>query len=302
MAAKRGLGRGLDSLIPDTLPETSKAKKETGKATEKEEKAGSEVFLSINSIEPNREQPRKSFDEEALNDLANSIKQLGIIEPLIVQKKKGSKRYEIIAGERRFRAARIAGLKEVPVVIREYADKDILAIAILENIQREDLNPIETAMAYKQLMEESDLTQDQVAEKLSKSRTSITNSLRLLKLSKEVQEMIAANLVSEGHGKVLLGIDDSEVQLTIAKKIVDENLSVRAVEDLIKKYKAGPVENKKTEVKKKDSAYKAVEEKLKNVLGTKVEIKKKSETAGQINISYYLIDELDRIIEIIENR
>ncbi len=297
MAAKRGLGRGLDSLIPDAIPEKKKA------APKKEENTGSEILVSINDIEPNRDQPRKVFNEEALNELADSIKQMGIIEPLIVQKKKDSKRYEIIAGERRFRAARIAGLKQVPVVVRDYADKDILTIAILENIQREDLNPIEEAQAYQRLMDESKMTQEAVAEKLSKSRTAITNSLRLLKLSKEVMDMIADEIISEGHGKVLLGVDDSKAQLEIAKKIAEENLSVRAAEELVRKYKEGPSKKSaKPEPKKKDSSYRAVEEKLKNVLGTKVEIKKKSETAGQINISYYSIDELDRIIEILENQ
>lgn len=305
MAPKRGLGRGLDSLIPDNLPEIGEKKQKETKKEVKEEKAvGSEVLLSINNIEPNRDQPRKVFVDEALNELADSIKQIGIIEPLIVQKKKNSKRYEIIAGERRFRAARIAGLKEVPVVIRDYAEKDKLTIAILENIQREDLNPIETAVAYKQLMDELELTQEQVAEKLSKSRTVITNSIRLLNLPEEIQNMLAAGVISEGHGKVLLGLDDKETQIAIAAKISDEKLSVRAAEELIRKLKDAPAKDntKKNDVKKKDASYRAVEEKLKNVLGTKVEIKKKTETAGQINISYYSIDELDRIIEILENQ
>lgn len=297
MAVKKGLGRGLDSLIPNSIPEKKKAE------PKKEEKTGSEILVSINDIEPNRDQPRKVFNEEALNELADSIKQMGIIEPLIVQKKKDSKRYEIIAGERRFRAARIAGLKQVPVVVRDYADKDILTIAILENIQREDLNPIEEAQAYKRLMDESKMTQEAVADRLSKSRTAITNSLRLLKLSKEVRDMIAGEIISEGHGKVLLGVDDSKAQLEIAKKIAADNLSVRAAEELVRKYKEGSSKKPaKPETKKKDSSYRAVEEKLKNVLGTKVEIKKKTETAGQINISYYSIDELDRIIEILENQ
>lgn len=294
MAVKRGLGKGVDSLIPDSMPEKTKEIR----------KDASESKLSINDIEPNRNQPRKSFNESALNELADSIKQLGIIEPLIVQKKKGSKRYEIIAGERRFRAARIAGLKEVPVVIREYADKDVLAIAILENIQREDLNPIEEAQAYKQLMDESKMTQEEVANRLSKSRTSITNSLRLLKLAKAVQKMVASEEISEGHGKVLLAIGDEEIQLSFAKRIADENLSVRATEELIKKYKddSEKPEKQKLSVTKKDESYKAVEEKLKLALGTKVEIKKKTDTSGQININYYSIDDLDRIIEIIENK
>ncbi len=294
MAAKRGLGKGLDTLIPDYEP----------KKKEEKTNGSGETILSINDIDPNKGQPRKNFDEEALNELADSIKQFGIIEPLIVQKKKGGKRYEIIAGERRFRAARLAGLKEVPVVIKEYADQDRLTIALLENIQREDLNPIEEALAYQRLTEEgSGLTQEQVAEKVSKKRSTITNSMRLLKLPEEVREMVASGQLSEGHGRALLGLEDETLICDLAKKIADQALSVRAVEDLVKRYKEDKKRKKsKVSVKKKDSSYKNAEETMKRILGTKVEIRKKTETSGQICVEYYSIDDLDRIIEILENK
>lgn len=291
MAVKRGLGSGLDSLITDDYITEGKI---PGKYSQQETR------ISINDIEPNRGQPRTRFDEESLDELADSIKQYGIIEPLVVQKK--GKRYEIIAGERRFRAARKAGLKEVPVVIREFADADVFVIALLENIQREDLNPIEEAQAYQRLIEELNLKQEDVAKKLSKKRTTIANSMRLLKLAKEVKEMLANGLISEGHGKVLLGIDDEKEQLTLAKRIAEENLSVRETEKIVSDLKAKQEKNqekpKKTE--NKNRAYKAAEDKLKEALGTKVEIKKKNETEGKIEINYYSIDELERIIELIE--
>lgn len=291
MAVKRGLGSGLDSLITDDYITEGKI---PGKYSQQETR------ISINDIEPNRGQPRTRFDEESLDELADSIKQYGIIEPLVVQKK--GKRYEIIAGERRFRAARKAGLKEVPVVIREFADADVFVIALLENIQREDLNPIEEAQAYQRLIEELNLKQEDVAKKLSKKRTTITNSMRLLKLSKEVKEMLANGLISEGHGKVLLGIDDEKEQLTLAKRIAEENLSVRETEKIVSDLKAKQ-EKKQEKPKKtenKNRAYKAAEDKLKEALGTKVEIRKKNETEGKIEINYYSIDELERIIELIE--
>ncbi len=291
MAVKRGLGSGLDSLITDDYITEGKI---PGKYSQQETK------ISINDIEPNRGQPRTRFDEDSLEELADSIKQYGIIEPLVVQKK--GKRYEIIAGERRFRAARKAGLKEVPVVIREFADADVFVIALLENIQREDLNPIEEAQAYQRLIEELNLKQEDVAKKLSKKRTTITNSMRLLKLAKDVKEMLANGLISEGHGKVLLGIDDEKEQLALAKRIAEENLSVRETEKIVSDLKDKKEKNqdkpKKTE--NKNRAYKAAEDKLKEALGTKVEIKKKNETEGKIEINYYSIDELERIIELIE--
>ncbi|MCR5585562.1 MAG: ParB/RepB/Spo0J family partition protein [Lachnospiraceae bacterium] len=292
MAIRRGLGAGLDSLITDDYITEGKI---PGKYTQQETK------ISINDIEPNRGQPRTHFDEEALDELADSIKQYGIIEPLVVQKK--GKRYEIIAGERRFRAARKAGLKEVPVVVREFADADVFVIALLENIQREDLNPIEEAQAYQRLIEELNLKQEDVANKVSKKRSTITNSMRLLKLSKEVKEMLSSGAISEGHGRALLGISDEAQQVALAKKIVEENLSVRETERLVSELKEKPKKDEKKQEKKPkntDRAYRAAEDKLKEALGTKVEIKQKNEAEGKIEINYYSIDELERIIELIE--
>ncbi len=292
MAIKRGLGSGLDSLITDDYLTEGKI---PGKYVQQESK------ISINDIEPNRGQPRTFFDEESLEELADSISQYGIIEPLVVQKK--GKRYEIIAGERRFRAARKAGLKEVPVVIRDFADADVFVIALLENIQRKDLNPIEEAMAYQRLIEEHNLKQEDVAKKLSKKRTTIANSMRLLKLSKEVKEMLIAGSISEGHGRALLAVTDEKEQIALAKRIVEENLSVREVEKIVNGLKE---ENKKTDKKtekkpeNKERAYRDAENKMKEALGTKVEIKKKNDKEGKIEINYYSIDELERIIEIIE--
>ncbi len=294
MAAKRGLGLGIDSLITEDYLSEGKI---PGKYAQQE------TMISINDIEPNRGQPRTFFDEESLDELADSIGQYGIIEPLVVQKK--GKRYEIIAGERRFRAARKAGLKEVPVVVREFADADVFVIALLENIQRKDLNPIEEAMAYQRLIEEHDLKQEDVAKKLSKKRTTIANSMRLLKLTKEVKDMLISGLLSEGHARALLGLTDEKQQIETAKKVCDENLSVRETEKLVNELKEA-TENpkKKKEPKKpeiKDRAYRDAEDKLKQALGTKVEIKKKNESEGKIEIDYYSIDELERIIDLIEN-
>lgn len=292
MAHKRGLGSGLDSLITDEYVNEGKI---PSKYSEQETK------ISINDIEPNRNQPRTNFDEDKLMELADSIKQYGIIEPLVVQKK-GS-RYEIIAGERRFRAARIAGLKEVPVVVKDFADNDVFVIALLENIQRQDLNPIEEALAYQKLIDVYNLKQDEVAAKVSKQRSTITNSMRLLKLSEEVRQMVAAGIISEGHGRTLLGIDDAGKQFEYAMRVSDEHLSVRELEKLVNEYKEEKENGKKEEKKKKDNeksrAYLDAENKMKDILGTKVEIKKKNEKSGKIEIEYYSMEELDRIIDMI---
>ena len=226
--AARGLGKGLDSLIPNAVGE-AKVKKES-KAESKEEKRedGKETVVKITMVEPNRKQPRKNFDEDALQELADSIKQFGLIQPILVQDRKNH--YEIIAGERRWRAAKIAGLKEVPVIIRNYSEKEIMEISLIENIQRENLNPIEEAQAYKRLLEEFHLKQDEVAERVSKSRAAVTNSMRLLKLGEEVQQMLIDDMISTGHARALLAIENQEEQYTIAQKIFDEKLSVRDVE------------------------------------------------------------------------
>lgn len=293
---KRGLGAGLDNLIPDIGLETT----EDVKTTEKEN-VSRETLIPVIKIEPNRAQPRTRFDEDALQELADSIKQYGIIEPIVVQKRENH--YEIIAGERRWRAARLAGLKEVPVVIKDYSEDEIFTIALIENIQREDLNPIEEAVAYQKLIQELNLKQDEVAEKVSKSRTAITNSMRLLKLDQRVQQMLIDEMITEGHGRALLPITDPEEQFTLAMKVFDEKLSVRETEKLIKKIQ----EEKKTpdkpveEIKDVSFVYKSLEEKLKRTLGTKVEIKNKSNNTGKIEIEYYSMDELERIVELMDS-
>lgn len=293
-AKKRGLGLGLDNLIPDIGLETTKETK-----VEKEN-VSRETLIPIIEIEPNRAQPRTRFDEDALQELADSIKQYGIIEPIVVQKR--DKFYEIIAGERRWRAARIAGLKEVPVVVKEYSEDDIFTIALIENIQREDLNPIEEAVAYQKLIQELNLKQDEVAEKVSKSRTAITNSMRLLKLDNRVQQMLIDEMITEGHGRALLPLTDPEEQFNFAMKVFDEKLSVRETEKMIKKLqeeKNAP-EKPVEEVRDVSFVYKNLEEKLKRTLGTKVEIKNKADNTGKIEIEYYSMDELERIVELMD--
>lgn len=292
-AKKRGLGLGIDNLIPDKTENIRETR------PEKTEISG-ETMLPLIEIEPNRAQPRTRFDEDALQELADSIKQYGIIEPIVVQKR--DNHYEIIAGERRWRAARIAGLKKVPVVIKEYSEDEIFTIALIENIQREDLNPIEEAVAYQKLIQELKLKQDEVAEKVSKSRTAITNSMRLLKLDQRVQQMLIDEMITEGHGRALLPITDPEEQFTLAMKVFDEKLSVRETEKLIKKLqeeKNAPAKEQE-ETKDVSFVYKNLEEKLKRTLGTKVEIKNKVNNTGKIEIEYYSMDELERIVELLD--
>lgn len=287
---KRGLGKGLDSMIP-TKTKVNEEKKEEEFVKEKKV----EVMISINDIEPNTLQPRQNFNEDSLHELSESIKQYGIIQPLILQKRE--RYYEIIAGERRWRAARLAGLKEVPAIIKEYTNKEILEVSLIENIQRDDLNPIEEALAYQRLIEEFELKQDEVAERVSKSRAAITNSMRLLKLNNTIQQMIMEELITSGHARALIPIEDQEVQTAIATKIIDEKLSVREVEKLVKKV----LENKETKDKKQDFTneviYKDLEEKIKAIIGTKVTINKKANNKGKIEIEYYSNEELDRIID-----
>lgn len=299
MAVKRnGLGKGLDSLIPnknEKKPKTS-AKIDDREKKEEEVLKSGEIMVKINQVEPNRDQPRKDFDEDALVELADSIKQFGILQPLIVQKKKDY--YEIIAGERRWRAAKIAGVKEVPVIVKEFTDQEIVEISLIENIQRENLNPIEEAMAYKRLLEEFNLKQDEVAERVSKSRTAVTNSMRLLKLSPRVQQMIVDDMISTGHARALLAIDDEEQQYILANKIFDEKLSVREAEKLVKALK-----NPKKEIKKLKSehtfVYDNIEEQMKNIIGTKVSVNPKANGKGRIEIEYYSEEELERIYDLI---
>lgn len=292
MAAKRGLGKGLDSLIP--IGEV----KEINKHTVSKEVEDGVTTIKVNSIEPNREQPRKNFNEDSLIELAESIKQHGIIQPLVVQKRDDY--YEIIAGERRWRAAKLAGIKEVPVIIKDYTGQQVVEIALIENIQREDLNPIEEAMAFKRLMTEYHLKQDELAERVSKSRTAVTNSMRLLKLSDPVQQMVIENLISSGHARALLSIEDQNTQERIAEKIMDEKLSVRETEKLVKKLTT-PKEKKQPEPIVNEFVYRDIESKIKDIVGSNVKVNHKANGKGKIEIEYYSNAELDRIYELFLN-
>lgn len=291
--AARGLGKGLDSLIPAAAPKTDSVK-----AVEKGEEGAQETLVKITQVEPNREQPRKNFDEDALQELADSIKQFGLLQPILVQDRKTY--YEIIAGERRWRAAKLAGLKEVPVIIRDYTEQEIVEISLIENIQREDLNPIEEAQAYKRLLTEFSLKQDEVAERVSKSRTAVTNSMRLLKLCDEVQQMIIDDMISTGHARALISIEDPEEQYTIAQRVFDEKLSVRDVEKLVKDLNKPQKPRKESaEDKSLDVIYQDIEEKLKQSLGTKVSITSKGNGAGKLEIEFYTHDDLDKMIDLL---
>lgn len=293
MAVKRGgLGKGLDTLIP------SSNKTVNSNITKEEEKVITpEALIDIQKIEPNREQPRKKFDDDALLELSDSIKQFGVLQPLIVQDKKEF--YEIIAGERRWRAAKMAGLSKVPVIIRTYTEMERVEIGLIENIQREDLNPIEEAAAYKKLIQEYDLKQDEIAERVSKSRTAIANSMRLLKLDERVQQMVIDEMISTGHARALLSVEDKDTQYALANKIFDEKLSVRETEKLMKKLLSDKEEKKVVEVSEAESlTYKKIEEKIQEIIGAKVKINRKSNNKGKIEIDYYSAEELDRIMEL----
>lgn len=292
----KGLGKGLDSMIPDIIQE----KKEQ---VETIRESNQETLIPISKIEPNKGQPRKAFDEDSLMDLAESIKQFGIIQPLIVQKRDNY--YQIIAGERRWRAAKMAGLKKVPVIIKEYTPQEVMEIALIENIQREDLNPIEEALAYQKLIAEFKLKQDELAERVSKSRAAIANSMRLLKLGEKVQQMLIDDMITSGHARALLNIEDMEQQYNLATYIFDNKLSVRETEKLVKKVVEG--NNKEAEQKKayvfseeEVLAYNKIEEKMNKIIGSKVSIRKKQKDKGKIEIEYYSSEELERIIELFE--
>ena len=291
---KKGLGKGLDSLIPDNKSMKSVTSEKTVESKEDAAAKSGVQVMKINEVEPNRDQPRKNFDEDALLELSDSIKQFGVLQPLLVRKRKDY--YEIIAGERRWRAAKLAGVKEVPVIEKEYTDQEILEIGLIENIQRENLNPIEEAIAYKRLLEEFKLKQDEVAERVSKSRTAVTNSMRLLKLSDKVQQMIIDDMISTGHARALLAIDDPELQYTLANKIFDEKLSVRETEKLVKEIK-NPKKPKEKKVMENAFIYQDLEEKMKGVFGTKVSIASKGKGTGKIEIEYYSDDELEHLFD-----
>lgn len=292
--AKRGLGKGLDSLIPSNVMETTKPAKSTAAQKSSEKNEDGATIVKITMVEPNREQPRKKFDEDALQELSESIKQFGLLQPILVQDRKTY--YEIIAGERRWRAAKIAGLKEVPVIIRDLSEQEIVEISLIENIQREDLNPIEEAQAYKRLLTEFHLKQDEVAERVSKSRTAVTNSMRLLKLCDQVQKMVVDEMISTGHARALISIEDPEEQYMVAQKIFDEKLNVREVEKLVKNLHKPP-KVKKAENKTLEAIYNEISEKLKQSLSTKVSISAKENGSGKIEIEFYNHDDLDRLIE-----
>ena len=295
--AVRGLGKGLDSLIPSAAVESKKKEgKNDSVEVAKSENKGPETIVKITKVEPNRKQPRKNFDEDALQELADSIKQFGLLQPILVQDRKDY--YEIIAGERRWRAAKLAGLKEVPVIIREYTEKEIVEISLIENIQREDLNPIEEAQAYKRLLEEFNMKQDEVAERVSKSRSAVTNSIRLLKLSNEVQQMLIDDMITTGHARALLSIEDKELQYSLAQRIFDEKLSVRDVEKIMKSLQK-PTKPKKMSDKTLMAIYQDIEEKLKTKLSTKVSVTSKGDGAGRIEIEFYNHEDLDRILDMI---
>ena len=319
---KNGLGRGLDAFFPDrtsavkestrkTTTKTVKAEKKTGE-TEKEagntvaakrKSAGSKsgaMCVKISSVEANINQPRKQFDEDALLELSESVKQYGILQPLLVSDKKDY--YEIIAGERRWRAAKLAGLKEVPVIVKEFTDQELVEISLIENIQREDLNPVEEAMAYKRLIDEFHLKQDEVAERVGKSRTAVTNSMRLLKLSEKVQQMLIDEMITAGHARAILAISDKEKQETVAMKVFDEKLSVRETEALVKRMLEPPKTEKKSKfTTAEDAIYESLEEKMKSIMGTRVQIHRKKNDKGKIEIEYYSKDELERIIDLFES-
>lgn len=287
MAVKKGLGKGLDIMIPEQIAKTDEG-----------ENVSRETLININEIEPNRNQPRKRFDEDALQELADSIKQYGVLQPLILQKK--DRFYEIIAGERRWRAARLAGLKEVPAIVKDLSPQEAVEIALIENIQREDLNPIEEAQTYQRLIQEFDLKQDELAERVSKSRVAITNSMRLLKLDERVQQMLIDGMLSSGHARALLAIENNEKQYTLAYKVFDEKLSVRETEKLVKQIlKDKPAPKKITSVTDSELIYREIEEKFRNVMGTKVSIHKKN-NKGVIEIEFYSNEELERIIDMID--
>lgn len=302
--ASRGLGKGLDALIPNVINEKSNDNKnentkyKSTDSTLKEAEEGQVKIVNITKIEPNREQPRRNFDEEALEELAESIRQFGLLQPILVHDKKTY--YEIVAGERRWRAAKKAGLKEIPVIIKELTEQEIVEISLIENIQRENLNPIEEAQAYKRLLTEFNLKQEEVAERVSKSRTAVTNSMRLLKLSDSVQQMVIDNMITTGHARALITIEDPEQQYEVSKRIFDEKLNVRDVEKLVKNLNK-PVKEKKavTADKSLEAVYQNIEENLKQKLSTKVNITPKGNGAGKIEIEFYSHDDLEKIMDLL---
>lgn len=307
--AKKGLGKGLgaifgEDVVKENKEETekkAKAKAESKAAEEMDEK-GRILMLKLDLVQPNKEQPRKTFDEEKINELAESIKNYGVLQPLLVQKNDSF--YEIIAGERRWRAAKAAGLKEVPAVLKEYSKQEAMEISLIENVQRADLNPIEEALGYRQLIDEFGLTQEEIAVRVAKSRTAITNTMRLLKLDEQIQNMLVQGVITSGHARALLSLEDTQMQLKAAKEILDKKLSVRETERLVKRLQKEAFGEKKEEKKKDETLaliYQDLEDRMKSVMGTKVSIHNKDKNKGRIEIEYYSEAELERIVEMIES-
>lgn len=307
--AKKGLGKGLgaifgEDVVKENKEETekkAKAKAEAKAAEEMDEK-GRILMLKLDLVQPNKEQPRKTFDEEKINELAESIKNYGVLQPLLVQKNDSF--YEIIAGERRWRAAKAAGLKEVPAVLKEYSKQEAMEISLIENVQRADLNPIEEALGYRQLIDEFGLTQQEIAVRVAKSRTAITNTMRLLKLDEQIQNMLVQGVITSGHARALLSLEDTQMQLKAAKEILDKKLSVRETERLVKRLQKEASGEKKEEKKKDETLaliYQDLEDRMKSVMGTKVSIHNKDKNKGRIEIEYYSEAELERIVEMIES-
>lgn len=302
---KKGLGKGLgaifgEDVIKEQEEETARAR---ASRVDKQEETDGVRMVKLAMVQPNKEQPRKTFDEEQITELSESIKRYGVLQPLLVQKK-GSF-YEIIAGERRWRASKLAGLKEVPVLVKEYTKQESMEISLIENVQRADLNPIEEARAYQQLVKEFHLTQEEIAEKVSKSRVTITNTMRLLKLDEKIQAMLVQGILTNGHARALLSLEEPELQLKAAKEILDKHLSVRDTEKLVKRLMKETSGEEKKEPKKKDEAlaliYQELEERMKTAMGTKVSIHNKDKNKGRIEIEYYSEAELERIVELIES-
>lgn len=307
--AKKGLGKGLgaifgEDVVKENKEETekkAKAKAEAKAAEEMDEK-GRILMLKLDLVQPNKEQPRKTFDEEKINELAESIKNYGVLQPLLVQKNDSF--YKIIAGERRWRAAKAAGLKEVPAVLKEYSKQEAMEISLIENVQRADLNPIEEALGYRQLIDEFGLTQEEIAVRVAKSRTAITNTMRLLKLDEQIQNMLVQGVITSGHARALLSLEDTQMQLKAAKEILDKKLSVRETERLVKRLQKEASGEKKEEKKKDETLaliYQDLEDRMKSVMGTKVSIHNKDKNKGRIEIEYYSEAELERIVEMIES-
>ncbi|MGI5947976.1 MAG: ParB/RepB/Spo0J family partition protein [Lachnospiraceae bacterium] len=301
-AAKKGLGKGLGALLGGDLTEETKKEEPQEKIVVETKivEVPKEVYLKISMIEPNQEQPRKEFNQEQLEELAESIRNYGVLQPIMVQKK--GDLYEIIAGERRWRAAKMAGLKEVPVIIRDFDRQKKMEISLIENVQRSDLNPIEEAMAYRQLIEEFGLKQEEIAERVSKNRATIANSLRLLKLDPRIQELLVQGAISNGHARALLAIEDLEQQYAAAELIVKNGLSVREVEKLVKSL-LKPAKEKEPKKEERDLSFifQDLEERMKSIMGTKVMIHRKDKSKGRIEIEYYSEAELERIVELIES-